>query len=237
MSELGTILPAWWLNQIQAELLAVLTAGGIQPDKAKPNQVLEALRKIIDEQAGGAVKTTGNQDIAGIKSFTNTLHAKSGLLASDSAAHFAASRSLKLGADGTSAYLKNQSSGKILSLLNNGELHYDGKRLLNIDDLQTTEASKAENGYLKMDGDIILQWIRIKKNMNAFQGTYNFPVAFPNSCAAIMVNSYLERPEGGCGQIVRAIAQSKSTFDLYVDIWTLNGHGNPATAYVFAIGY
>ncbi|MGN6954535.1 tail fiber protein, partial [Neisseria sp. P0015.S004] len=34
-SELGTILPAWWLNQIQAELLAVLTAAGIQPDKAK----------------------------------------------------------------------------------------------------------------------------------------------------------------------------------------------------------
>lgn len=53
VSELGTILPAWWLNQVQSELLAVLTAGGIQPDKAKPNQVVEALRKIIDEQAGG----------------------------------------------------------------------------------------------------------------------------------------------------------------------------------------
>ena len=53
VSELGTILPAWWLNQVQSELLAVLTAGGIQPDKAKPNQVVEALRKIIDEQASG----------------------------------------------------------------------------------------------------------------------------------------------------------------------------------------
>nr|DAK77745.1 MAG TPA: tail fiber protein [Caudoviricetes sp.] len=53
VSELGTILPAWWLNQVQSELLAVLTAAGIQPDKAKPNQVVEALRKIIDEQAGG----------------------------------------------------------------------------------------------------------------------------------------------------------------------------------------
>ena len=53
VSELGTILPAWWLNQVQSELLAVLTAAGIQPDKAKPNQVVEALRKIIDEQASG----------------------------------------------------------------------------------------------------------------------------------------------------------------------------------------
>lgn len=52
VSELGTILPAWWLNQVQSELLAVLTAAGIRPDKAKPNQVVEALRKIIDEQAG-----------------------------------------------------------------------------------------------------------------------------------------------------------------------------------------
>lgn len=33
--------------------MAVLTAAGIRPDKAKPNQVVEALRKIIDEQAGG----------------------------------------------------------------------------------------------------------------------------------------------------------------------------------------
>lgn len=29
VSELGTILPAWWLNQVQSELLAVLTAAGI----------------------------------------------------------------------------------------------------------------------------------------------------------------------------------------------------------------
>ena len=46
-SELGTILPAWWLNQIQAELLAVLTAAGIQPDKAKTNQLADAIKQIF----------------------------------------------------------------------------------------------------------------------------------------------------------------------------------------------
>ena len=50
-SELGTILPAWWLNQIQAELLAVLTAAGIQPNKAKTNQLADAIKQIF----GGAV--------------------------------------------------------------------------------------------------------------------------------------------------------------------------------------
>ena len=36
VSELGTILPAWWLNQVQSELLAVQTdiqrRSGKQPD-------------------------------------------------------------------------------------------------------------------------------------------------------------------------------------------------------------
>ena len=32
-TELGTILPAWWLNQIQAELLAVLAAAAQTPNK------------------------------------------------------------------------------------------------------------------------------------------------------------------------------------------------------------
>lgn len=46
-SELGTILPAWWLNQIQAELLAVLTAANIQPNKAKTNQIADAIKQIF----------------------------------------------------------------------------------------------------------------------------------------------------------------------------------------------
>ena len=50
-TELGTILPAWWLNQIQAELLAVVRAGGLTPNKAQRNQVLAALQKLIADAA------------------------------------------------------------------------------------------------------------------------------------------------------------------------------------------
>lgn len=46
-TELGTILPAWWLNQIQAELLGVLTAAQIAPNKAKTNQLSEAIQKLF----------------------------------------------------------------------------------------------------------------------------------------------------------------------------------------------
>lgn len=51
-TELGTILPAWWLNQIQAEILAVLTAAKVTPNKTKNNQLLESLNKIV---VGGVV--------------------------------------------------------------------------------------------------------------------------------------------------------------------------------------
>ena len=43
-TELGTILPAWWLNQVQDELLAVVQAAQIAPNKATTNQLLAAIK-------------------------------------------------------------------------------------------------------------------------------------------------------------------------------------------------
>lgn len=60
-TELGTILPAWWLNQIQAEILAVLTAAKVVPNKAHTNQMLNSINKLI---AGAVVNnlTSSNAD-------------------------------------------------------------------------------------------------------------------------------------------------------------------------------
>jgi microcystin-dependent protein len=49
ISELGTILPASWLNQIQQELIAVLSEAGITPEKANTNQVVNAIKLIISD--------------------------------------------------------------------------------------------------------------------------------------------------------------------------------------------
>lgn len=46
-TELGTILPAWWLNQVQSELLSILAAANITPNKAKTNQLTEAIQKLF----------------------------------------------------------------------------------------------------------------------------------------------------------------------------------------------
>lgn len=47
-TELGTILPAWWLNQVQAEILAVLGGAEIEPNKADTAQLKAAIKAMID---------------------------------------------------------------------------------------------------------------------------------------------------------------------------------------------
>ena len=154
VSELGTILPAWWLNQVQSELLAVLTAAGIRPDKSQPNQLLAALNKL-------AVVTTGNQEIGGDKTFTGLATLKKGAVVADSVGDFAANQYLQIGANNVNAYFYNKRSGKYLSMRNDGELRYDGKRLLNADDLSGMVPSgavlyfagqTAPTGWLKANG-------------------------------------------------------------------------------------
>ena len=154
VSELGTILPAWWLNQVQSELLAVLTAAGIRPDKSQPNQLLAALNKL-------AVVITGNQEIGGDKTFTGLATLKKGAIVADSVGDFNANQYLQIGANNVNAYFYNKRSGKYLSMRNDGELRYDGKRLLNTDDLSGMVPSgtvlyfagqTAPAGWLKANG-------------------------------------------------------------------------------------
>ena len=154
VSELGTILPAWWLNQVQSELLAVLTAAGIRPDKSQPNQLLAALNKL-------AVVTTGNQEIGGDKTFTGLAALKKGAIVADSVGDFNANQYLQIGSNNVNSYFYNKRSGKYLSMRNDGELRYDGKRLLNADDLSGMVPSgavlyfagqTAPAGWLKANG-------------------------------------------------------------------------------------
>ncbi len=161
-TELGTILPAWWLNQVQAEILAVLGGAEIEPNKADTAQLKAAIKAMIDNGLGGAVKTSGNQDIGGNKTFTAAATFKAGAFVSDSAGDFAANQYLQIGSNNVNSYFYNKRSGKYLSMRNDGELRYDGKRLLNTDDLSGMmpvgavigfpRAVTHPEGYLKADG-------------------------------------------------------------------------------------
>ena len=52
VSELGTILPAWWLNQIQSELLGVLELAGVAPNKTNPKQLKAAIENLLTAKIG-----------------------------------------------------------------------------------------------------------------------------------------------------------------------------------------
>jgi putative tail fiber protein len=60
VSELGTILPAWWLNQIQGELLGVLELAGVAPNKTNTKQLKTAIDRLFTTKAAEA--TAGKAD-------------------------------------------------------------------------------------------------------------------------------------------------------------------------------
>ena len=134
-TELGTILPAWWLNQVQAEILAVLQSAEIDPNKADTGQLKAAIKAMIDGGLDGAVKTEGNQNINGDKTFTGLATLKKGAIVADTVGDFAANQWLQIGSNNVNSYFYNKRSGKYLSMRNDGELRYDGKRLLDASDL------------------------------------------------------------------------------------------------------
>lgn len=53
----GTAVPAWWLNQLQNELVNVLQAAGIEPDKADEGQVAKALQRLIADRSTTVVES------------------------------------------------------------------------------------------------------------------------------------------------------------------------------------
>lgn len=111
--------------------------------------------------ADDTVNTTANQEIGGDKTFTGLTTLKKGAIVADSVGDFNANQYLQLGANNVNTYLYNKRSGKYLSMRNDGELRYDGKRLLNVDDLSGMIPSgavlyfagqTAPSGWLKANG-------------------------------------------------------------------------------------
>ncbi|WP_049248820.1 phage tail protein, partial [Neisseria elongata] len=99
---------------------------------ATPKAVKTAYDKAVaaENAASGTVKTTGNQEIGGDKTFTGLTTMKKGAIVADSVGDFNANQYLQIGANNVNTYFYNKRSGKYLSMRNDGELRYDGKRLL-----------------------------------------------------------------------------------------------------------
>jgi hypothetical protein len=53
----GTVWPAYWFNTLLKELLAILTAAGVTPDRTVTNQLLTALQDLFDSKLTSGVLT------------------------------------------------------------------------------------------------------------------------------------------------------------------------------------
>ena len=129
---LPTAFNAEWCNHVQEEICNVIEGASVVLNPDKRDQLLTALQKLIDNST---VKTSGSQNVGGEKTFTGTAFFKGGAFVADSVADFAANQCLQIGANNVNTYLHNKRSGKYLSMRNDGELRYDGKRLLDASDL------------------------------------------------------------------------------------------------------
>ena len=129
---LPTAFNAEWCNHVQEEICNVIEGAGVALNPDKRDQLLTALQKLIDNST---VKTSGNQNVGGEKTFTGTAFFKAGAFVADSVGDFAANQCLQIGSNNVNSYFYNKRSGKYLSMRNDGELRYDGKRLLDASDL------------------------------------------------------------------------------------------------------
>ena len=126
-------------STIRAGIVQLLSATNSDREDiaATPKAVKAAYDKAVaaENAASDAVKTTSNQNVGGEKTFTGTAFFNAGAFVADSVGDFAANQCLQIGSNNVNSYFYNKRSGKYLSMRNDGELRYDGKRLLDASDL------------------------------------------------------------------------------------------------------
>lgn len=126
-------------STIQAGIVQLLSATNSDREDiaATPKAVKTVYDKAVaaESAASGAVKTSGSQNVGGEKTFTGTAFFKAGAFVADSVGDFAANQYLQIGSNNVNSYFHNKKSGKYLSMRNDGEIRYDGKRLLDASDL------------------------------------------------------------------------------------------------------
>jgi hypothetical protein len=151
INELGTVLPASWLNQVQAELIAILTAARIKPEKATQNQVITAIKMLIASSAPAAATA----DIAGVTKILDALNsndkfsalsARQGKVLNDS----------KLDKDGTAKTADTASRLKTVRKING--VPFDGSMDINATPVGAVHyfaIDWAPTGWLKANGAAI----------------------------------------------------------------------------------
>lgn len=229
------------LEQMAREIPAAVTkSDAVNSDSSTNVATSKAVKTAYDKAvaaesaASGAVKTSGNQDIGGNKTFTAAATFKKGAIVADSEGDFNANQWLQIGSNNVNSYFYNKKSGKYLSMRNDGELRYDGKRLLNTDDLSnmTPSGDKAANGWCRLPNGLILQWgfKPVNGNWDVNQSVA-FPVAFPSVCLNVSLTPSIDRIDTDHNAEFGVHSLSATGFKFFTWLAPYLGH------YWTAIGY
>lgn len=200
---------------------------------ATPKAVKAAYDKAVaaKEAADGAVKTADNQTIGGDKTFTGLTTLKKGAIVADSVGDFNANQYLQIGSNNVNSYFYNKRSGKYLSMRNDGELRYDGKRVLNVDDFP---AQKTISGYIKTPSGLIFEWGMAQVTNDSYVQVV-FPVAFPNACLNVQAAAVFDQAVIGATVLSVHVGRINQT-GCHVGV-SENGIGGPRPVYWLAIGH
>ena len=176
INELGTVLPASWLNQVQAELIAILAAAGIKPEKATQNQVITAIKMLIASSTPAAATA----DVAGVTKIIDTLNSNDKLSAL-SARQGKALNDSKLDKNGNAATATRLQTARTI----NG-VPFDGTQDINVIPAGTImyfAREWAPTGWLKANGAAVSRttYAGLFAVLNTYHGagdgktTFNLP--------------------------------------------------------------
>lgn len=243
-----------WFNIVQAELLGVLTAGGIEPDKANLNQLTLAIQQVVQNKVTQALSSKANSNsplLTGIPTaptapqsanntqIATTAFVKAAIAALVGAAPAALDTLQELAnALGQDANFRNTIINQIAGKANTNHTH----TVSQIADFNQSVARQftqniSENGWTKLPNGLILQWG--KKNHNSYPGerseTITFPIAFTVECLCIITTTHTSGAGGG-DSTANIIGKTRTNFNVATE-----GYGGSTHQYRgyfwFSIGH
>lgn len=161
-----------WTNNVSH------VTNGTRTDKLASEKALGDLRAWLDSRVtnqvanSGAVLTTTDQDISGLKDFKHSFTKFQEVRVSNSTD---AAKYVRLGVNNTSAYLANAKSGRSLELRDNGSLLYDGNLVLTNDVIDTKMLSDEDLNTITTPG-IYGQQYNVKSTAE-----HNYPLQMAGS--------------------------------------------------------
>ena len=169
--------------------------------------------------ANEVVKLTGDQTIAGTKTFSGSVIASGG------------TKTAHLGVSATDVFVSNSKSDKYLQLKDNGELAYSDDKVLLSSDFSHSHAAV---GYQKLANGLIFQWGNTVVHGDAYVGTH-FPISFPNSCINVQTTIDIAHAVAGATVISTHVGNlSRTGFSIGV---SENGISGGHIVHWLAIGF